>query len=791
MSTEDPPARGRRRRTQRDPAADREAAQYEHPIASRELIMERLRKAGVPLDMGAIATDLAISGERDLEALRRRLRAMCRDAQLLMDRKGRYALVEKLDLVRGRLQVHRDGFGWLLPDDGSPDVYLHERQLHSAMDGDRVLVRISGARRDGKREGVVTEIVERAHPRITGRYGEVGGVGMLEPANRRVANEILIRREDAGGAKPGDWVDVEITAFPERHQSCWARVLEVLGDASAHAVKLDVVLGAQGIPRVWPEPVLAEAARLPTEIRSADARHRVDLRELDLVTIDGEDARDFDDAVYAEARPRGGWRLIVAIADVSNYVQPGGALDTEAGERGNSCYFPSAVIPMLPEALSNELCSLKPRVDRLCMVCEMTVSARGRVSSYEFYEGVLRSSARLTYARVARLLAEGVEAVAEDDPEIVPLAGRLQTLHDLYRAFREARAARGAVDFDSTETRIELDDRGQVEAIRPVVRNDAHRLIEECMIAANVCAARFLDAQGVPGLYRVHGEPDPARIEDLRGFLAGLGVVLPGSDLPRPGDLQALIESVQHRADRHVIETVVLRSMNQAVYAPKNEGHFGLALTAYTHFTSPIRRYADLLVHRAIRSVIRSGVPSDKVRRVPGAPPIARERIYPYSASRLESIGEHISMTERRADAASRDMVDWLKCEYMEQHVGDAFDGTVTGVTSFGLFIELDELYVQGLAHVTVLPQDYYHFDSVNLRLTGESSGTAYGLGDRLRVQVARVDVSDRKIDFLPTEILFSRPPPRRSGRAPERERPRTRRGAPQARSGRGSRRRK
>ena len=788
----------RRRAARRDPHADREANQYEHPIPSRELILDRLRALNVPMDLPGIASDLGLESERDLEALRRRLRAMCRDAQLLVDRRGRYALVEKLDLVRGRLQVHRDGFGWLLPDDGSQDVYLHERQLHSAMDGDRVLARISGARRDGKREGVVTEIVERAHPRITGRYGEVGGVGLLEPANRRVANEILIRREDAEGARPGDWVDVEITTFPERHQPAWARVVEVLGDASAHAVKLDVVLGAQGIPRTWPDAVLAQARRLPTEVREADKRHRVDLRELDLVTIDGEDARDFDDAVWAEARPRGGWRLIVAIADVSHYVQPGDALDTEATDRGNSCYFPAAVVPMLPEALSNELCSLKPRVDRLCLVCEMTVSARGRVSGYRFYEGVLRSTARLTYTRVARLLERGVDAAAEEDPEIVPLAERLRALHDLYRAFREARVGRGAVDFESTETRIELDDRGQVEAIRPVERNDAHRLIEECMIAANVCAARFLEHHQVPGLYRVHGEPDPARIEDLRGFLAGLGLTLPGSgEIPRPGDLQALIEKVKDRPDRHVVETVVLRSMNQAVYAPRNDGHFGLALAAYTHFTSPIRRYADLLVHRAIRSVIRSRTASDRVQRVSGAKPIAKGTIYPYGAGRLEELGEHISMTERRADAASRDMIDWLKCEYMEQHVGDEFEGTVTGVTSFGLFLELDSLYVQGLVHVTVLPQDYYHFDSVNLRLTGESGGMGFGLGDRLRVQVARVDVDERKIDFVPTEILYSRPPPRgqrRRERAPDRKRDRGRRGgqsgARRGRTGRGGRRR-
>lgn len=752
-------------RPPKDPEAQRESQRYEHPIASREMIMDRLRDAGVPLDMGTVADDLQIDGERDLEALRRRLRAMCRDGQLLVDRRGRYALVEKLDLLRGRVQGHRDGYAWLLAEDGGGDVWIHERQLHGAMDGDRVLVRISGERRDGKREGVVAEVVERAHHRITGRYGEAGGVGLLEPANRRVAHEILIPRDESGGAKPGDWVDVELTSYPERHQPAWGKVVEVFGDDAVHGTKVDVVLGAQGIPRTWREGIDAELARLPETVSEEETRHRVDLRGLDLVTIDGEDARDFDDAVYAEARKGGGWRVIVAIADVSHYVHPGSALDEEAVDRGNSVYLPSTVVPMLPEALSNDLCSLKPSVDRLCMVCEMTVSARGRVTSHCFYEGVLHSSARLTYTRVGRLFERGVDALREEDPEVVAMAPRLTALHDLYGALRSARAGRGAVDFESTEARIELDDSGQVEAIRPVQRNDAHKLIEECMIAANVASARFLQKHAIPALYRIHAEPDAGRIEDLRGFLVGLGVQVPGGEIPAPADLQHLIERTTHRPDRHVIQMQILRSMKQAVYSPKNEGHFGLALTAYTHFTSPIRRYADLLVHRAIRHVIRSGIETDQVQRVKGAGSIPKDRVYPYELPRLEVIGDAISASERRADAASRDMIDWLKCEFMERKVGEEFEGTITGVTGFGLFIELDDLYVSGLAHVSVLPQDYYHFDGVNLRLVGESTGTAFGLGDRLRVQLAGVDVDERKIDFVPQEILFSHPPPKRTGK--------------------------
>ena len=773
------------RRQPKDPQAKRESANYDNPIASRELILERLRAAGVPRDIGAIAEDLDISSDLDLEALRRRLRAMCRDSQLLMDRRGRYALVEKLDLVSGRVQAHRDGFGWLRPEDGSADVYLHERQLHSAMDGDRVLVRISGERRDGKREGVVAEVVDRAHARMTGRIDEMGGVCILVPANPRLNQEILINPGDRGGARSGDWVEVELTRYPERHQPAWGRVVEVLSTSDDfHRTRVDVVLGAQGIPRKWPDAVDRAVERLPTVVAAEDTRKRVDLRELDLVTIDGEDARDFDDAVFCEKKRGGGWRLLVAIADVSHYVHPASALDEEAENRGNSVYLPSTVVPMLPEALSNELCSLKPQVDRLCLVCEMAISAKGRLGKFQFFEGVMRSSARLTYTRVGTLFDKGLDGVRDSDPEIVPLAERLLELRQLYHALREGRAARGTVDFDSTESRIVLGDDGRVAEIVPVHRNDAHRLIEECMISANVAAARFFEKHKLPALYRVHAEPDPARIEELRGFLAGLGVQLGGSDIPEPRDLKALIESVAHRPDRHVIEVSVLRSMNQAVYQPVNEGHFGLALPAYTHFTSPIRRYADLLVHRGIRHVIRSRLESEYVQRVRGAGVLPKEKIYPYEQARLVNVGEHISMTERRADAASRDMIDWLKCEFMEQHLGAEFQGTVTGVTNFGLFVELDDLYVQGLAHVTMLPGDYYHFDSTHRLLQGESTKTVFGLGDRLRVAVARVDVEERKIDFTVLEQLTKRKPPRRSGG--KQEQPRSKQ--PRSKQPRGSR---
>lgn len=749
----------------KDPQAEREAARYENPIASREMIIELLRELGAPQPQSAVAERLGLSDEQDLEALRRRLKAMCRDGQLMTDRRGRFALVEKLDLVKGRIQAHRDGFGWLRTEDEGKDIYLHERQLHSAMDGDVVLVRVSGSRRDGKREGVVAEILDRANERVTGQLEQMPSVAVLRPANSRINHEILVRPEDMGPAVDGSWVEVELTQFPARRKPGWARVLRVLDHDNAQQTRVEVVLGAHGIRRSWPESVKESIQTLPREVGPGEVCDRVDLRNLDLVTIDDESARDFDDALYCERKRSGGWRLLVAIADVSHYVAPGSPLDEEAGERGNSVYFPGTVVPMLPEALSNELCSLNPKVDRLCLVCEMSISARGTLSRYRFFEGVINSSARLTYTRVGRLLHEGLDAVREDDPDIVPLAPRLQALHELYKALRLAREERGAVDFTSSESRIVLDAEGDVAEIVPVQRNDAHKLVEECMISANVAAARFFQKHQLPALYRVHAQPEASRIEDLRGFLAGLGIQLPGEDIPSPSDLRKLVASVQHRPDRHVIETVVLRSMNQAVYAPGNEGHYGLALRAYTHFTSPIRRYADLIVHRGIRHVIRSGIESNNVLRVPGAEALPKDAIYPYQLPTLANIGEHISMTERRADGAARDLEDWLKCEFMLQHLGSEFEGTVTGVTSFGVFMELDDLYVQGLIHVTNLPQDYYHYDDVNRLLVGESTGAAFGLGDRLRVQVSRVDVEERKIDFMPVAVLSSRPPQRSKAR--------------------------
>ena len=517
-----------------------------------------------------------------------------------------------------------------------------------------------------------------------------------------------------------------------------------------------MAIRSHGIPFEWPEGVLKEASALAEQPSDADKQGRVDLRDLAFVTIDGEDARDFDDAVYCEKKQGGGWRLWVAIADVSHYVRPGSTLDEEARNRGNSVYFPERVVPMLPEALSNGLCSLMPRVDRLSMVCEMDISRVGNISAYHFYESVIHSHARLTYTQVGEVLQAGRHESV--DKAIVP---HLKRLHGLYKALRQAREKRGAIDFETTETRILFDAQRKIESIVPVHRNDAHKLIEECMLCANVATARFFEEHKLPILYRVHEGPGEEKLENLRSFLGELGLDLGGGESPSPMDYQVLRGQIGERSDSHVIETMLLRSLSQAVYQPENKGHFGLHYPAYAHFTSPIRRYPDLLVHRGIRRVIRSDMPSKRVLRE-DAPPIPQERIFPYGFADMLVLGEQCSLTERRADDATREVDAWLKCEFLQDHVGDSFEGVVAAVTGFGLFVELSDLYIEGLVHISALPADYYHFDQARQRLTGERSGRTFRLGDEVTVQVARVDLDEKKIDL---ELLDARS---RKGKVPE-----------------------
>nr|WP_221928749.1 ribonuclease R [Tepidiphilus olei] len=724
-------------RRRRDPYFAREAAKYGHPLPSREYILQVLTEAGRPMRWSELVEELDIA-PHEFELFERRLRAMERDGQILRNRRGAYLLPEKADLIRGRVQGHPDGFGFLIRDDGGEDIFLGPKEMRQVLHGDRVIVRISGIDRRGRPEGKIVEVLERANQKVVGRVLVEHGVTLVVPEDKRIAQDILVA---PGGkkAKPGQVVVVELIEQPTKYAQPIGRIVEILGDYDDPGMEIEIALRKFDLPFEWPREVREEAKRLPDVVRPKDFAGRVDLRELPLVTIDGEDAKDFDDAVYCEPQGKG-FRLIVAIADVSHYVRHGSALDGEAFNRGNSVYFPRRVIPMLPEKLSNGLCSLVPREDRLCMACDMIVSASGKVQRYRFYPAVMHSHARLTYTEVAAALYEGTEEVRIKLGELLP---HLQHLDAVFRVLLKARRQRGAIDFETMETRIEFDENGKIARIVPLVRNDAHRLIEECMLAANVCASDFLAEHDHPTLYRVHEPPAPEKVAALRDFLAGFGIELPGGDEPTPKDYAKVLERIQRRPDAPLLQMVMLRSLKQAVYTPENRGHFGLAYEAYAHFTSPIRRYPDLLVHRCIKAVLAGS------RYEPGD---------------WKAIGEHCSMTERRADEATREVIGWLKCYFMQDKVGEIYTGVVTAVVPFGLFVTLDELFVEGLVHISDLGEDYFHFDERAHALVGERTGVRHRLADRVKVQVVRVDLATRKIDFHFLENL-SPAPARREGK--------------------------
>ncbi|MDF1528245.1 MAG: ribonuclease R [Sedimenticola sp.] len=720
---------GKKTLKSRDPHQAREARKYDNPIPSREFILDHLAAAGVPLSQYEVAEQLSLHSEDDVEALRRRLNAMERDGQVVRNRKGGFCIVNSKDLIAGRVIGHPDGFGFLRPDEGGDDLFISPRQMRQLLHGDRAVVRIVGQDRRGRMEAAVVEVLERANQSIVGRLYMDKGVGFVVPDNKRLHQDVVIPEGQFNGAGHGQMVVAVIVEQPTKRNQPIGKIKDVLGEHMAPGMETDVAIRAHQLPLEWPEEVELEVARLSSEVEESAKKGRVDLRSLPLVTIDGADARDFDDAVYCEAKPKG-WKLLVCIADVSSYVAPGSALDKEAKSRGNSVYFPDRVIPMLPEVLSNGLCSINPHVDRLCMTCELYISKEGKVTRTRFYEAVMKSHARLTYDQVADMLIEGDPQLCETHAELLP---HLHQLYALFQVLRKERNELGAIDFDTTETRILFNDEHKVDKIVPVHRNDAHRLIEECMLAANVAAARYLLRKKMPALYRNHEGPQSEKLLDLKEFLGEMGLSLTGGAKPTSLDYAALLDQVRDRPDSHLIQTVLLRSLSQAMYSAENQGHFGLSFHAYTHFTSPIRRYPDLVVHRALKQVLVDGSAEDFV----------------YSPTELQSLGEHCSSTERRADEATRDVVSWLKCEYMMDKVGEEFVGIITTVTSFGIFVELDEIYVDGLVHITALDNDYYHFDPVGRRLTGERAGRVYRLGDQVKVRVAAVNLDDRKIDFL------------------------------------------
>jgi ribonuclease R len=733
-----------KQRRRPDPHHEREAQKYEHPIPSREYILERLAARGSPASFAQIADELNLRSEQDLEALRRRLRAMERDAQIVVNRQGDYGLTQKMNAIAGRVVGHPDGFGFLVPDEGGDDLFLSPKQMRSLLHGDRILASVTGIDRRGRREGALVEVLERANQRIVGRFYMEHGVSFVTPSNSRINQDIAIPPEHRGGATLNQIVEVEIIEQPNPRSQPIGRITEVLGDHMAPGMEIDVAIRSHDLPYKWPEAVERESTDFGTEVPEAAKRGRIDLRPLPLVTIDGEDARDFDDAVYCEPHGRG-WRLIVAIADVSSYVLPETALENEARLRGNSVYFPGKVIPMLPEVLSNGLCSLNPNVDRLCLACELIITGTGQVKEAKFFEGVMCSWARLTYTEVAAAVVARETKARNGLKRVLP---HLEDLHALYQVLRRQRDRRGAIDFETTETKIVFGRERKIERIVPQERNDAHRMIEEFMVAANVAAAEFLLRHKIPALYRVHAGPTMEKLENLRAFLAELGLSLGGGEQPQPRHYAKLLDSVRDRPDARLIQTVLLRSLSQAVYSPDNTGHFGLAYDAYTHFTSPIRRFPDLLVHRAIRHLLAH-------KRAAG---------FIHGHGEMISAGEHCSMTERRADEATRDAVDWLKCEYMQDKVGETFDGLITAVTGFGLFVELRDVYVEGLLHISSLGQDYFHFDPLKHRLMGEHTRKVYRLADPIAVRVVRVDLDERKIDFALAEEM---PQGKKGARAP------------------------
>ncbi len=715
-------------KVRKDPQRAREARRYSHPIASRAYVLQTLEARGRPVSASALSAALGIESARDIVALTKRLRAMERDGQIIRNRRGDYGLLRKMDLIRGRIIAHRDGFGFLVPDEGGEDLFLSPREMRALMHGDRAVVRVTEIDRQGRRQGALVEVLERNTHRVVGRYRRDSGVGFVMPDNRRLHQDIMIPDSATGQAGHGQVVVAEIVEQPTKRSQPIGHIVEVMGDHMAPGMEIDVAIRAHELPFQWPDAAIAEAQALPSSVTAAAARGRTDLRDRALVTIDGADARDFDDAVFCTRTPSG-WKLTVAIADVAAYVKPGTPLESEARIRGTSVYFPQRVLPMLPEKLSNGLCSLRADEDRLCMACELQIGRDGEIKRSRFFEAVMRSVARLTYDEVA---AAVVERDANARRTLSDIIDHLDDLYALYAALKRARERRGAIDLDTPEARIVFGADQKIESIGSQARNDAHRLIEECMIAANVAAARFLERHRIPALYRVHDRPAPDRVVDLREFLSEVGLKLAGGARPEARHFAALLKRTAGRGDGELIQSVLLRSLAQAAYSPRNIGHFGLGLDSYAHFTSPIRRYPDLLVHRAIKHLINERS-SDR---------------FDYDTEAMVSLGAHATMAERRADEATRDAVSWLKCEFMLDHVGECFDGTIMGVTSFGLFVTLDDIHVEGLIHVSALGSDYFHFDPVGHRLTGEHSGTIYRLADRVRVRVQRVNLDERKIDL-------------------------------------------
>ena len=706
-----------------DPEAKAEAERYDNPIPSRTLILEIIEQKKVPLSHTDLVEQFEIVDQKSIEALSHRLSAMVRDGQLMKDG-FKYQLMADQPSLDAIVYVNSKGLGVASLDGKKDEFLLPERELRQVFHGDRVKVQQTSVDRKGKAWGYITEITQRRVKQLIGKVAEFEGEYFVQPANPNAHQPITLEKEliEHAKAKVGDALRVEIDDYPTRDELATGHIIQSMADKADTEIIIPQTILEYGLPYEFPDEVVKEAESFK-EPTAKDREGRVDLRDLPLVTIDGEDARDFDDAVFAEKRAGGGYRVVVAIADVSHYVRLGKPLDNEAQERGTSVYFPHYVLPMLPEALSNGLCSLNPNLDRLCMVCDLNLSRAGKVTKVEFYPSVMHSKARLTYTQVSQYLDGDTTAV----PENRDVHKSLNTLYQLYETLKGLRAERHAMEFETVETYMTFDELGGIKEILPRTRNVAHKLIEECMLLANVAAAEYCLKNEVPMLYRVHEVPEFSRIQKVRDFVKLLGLKFP--EQPTQADYQAVIEATKDRIDAPSIHAVLLRSMMQAYYGAKNLGHFGLAYEAYTHFTSPIRRYPDLLLHRAIKASLTT-------------------KQYPLSGAALDAAGEHFSITERRADEASRSVTSWLKCHYMQQHIGEEFVGVVSATAEFGLFVTLKDLYVDGMIHVSQLGDDYFVFDQASQNLVGQNRGQSFGLGDEIRIKVAGVNIEDRKIDF-------------------------------------------
>ncbi|SEQ41368.1 ribonuclease R [Basfia succiniciproducens] len=732
-----------------DPNYQQELEKYGNPVPSRDFILQVIREHNTPMSREEILKVFAIQDDERVEGVRRRLRAMENDGQLVFTKRNCYVLPEKLDLLRGTVIGHRDGYGFLQVEGVKEDLFIPNTQMKRVMHGDYVLAQREGLDRKGRREVRIVRVLEGRKKQIVGRFFLEEGIGYVVPDDSRINRDILIPNENRLGARMGQVVVVELKPRTASFSQPVGIITEILGDNMAKGMEVEIALRNHDIPHTFPPEVEKQIKKFTEEVPEEAKSGRVDLRSLPLVTIDGEDARDFDDAVHCR-REQDGWRLWVAIADVSYYVRLRSALDTEARNRGNSVYFPNRVVPMLPEILSNGLCSLNPQVDRLCMVCEIKLSDKGVMKDYQFYEAVMNSHARLTYTKVARIL-EGDEELIERYQELVP---HLQELHNMYNKLLEARHQRGAIDFETIESKFIFNEMGRIESIEQVVRNDAHKIIEECMIMANIAAANFMERHQEPALYRIHAGPSEEKLTSFRSFLAECGLSLEGGMKPSTKDYAKLLEQVKERPDAELIQTMLLRSLSQAVYNADNIGHFGLALEEYAHFTSPIRRYPDLTLHRGIKYLLAKAQGVKRKTTDTGG--------YHYSLDEMDVLGDHCSMTERRADDATRDVADWLKCEYMQDHVGDEFEGIISSVTGFGFFVRLKDLFIDGLVHISTLDNDYYRFDAAGQRLIGENSGAVYRIGDIVKVRVEAVSLEQRQIDFA---LVSSERKPRREGK--------------------------